>query len=298
MTRLIHSKEVDQLKWDRLVQSDATATVFNFSYLLNELAEDWFLYTDQHYSFGVVIPVKKILMMDTVYAPIFYRCSDLVGDQSKFNQNDFIASLKEHFHAIQINLSFGLTGEKGITRYYQTVVDYKLKTLAKRQLKKIKNSSLKIEFNTNDPSELIDFIFKELRQKITLYKSEKLKTRFKRLVLALIKKKQLVTIEARNGSRLVGGVIAMNDHKRIIYLKGAALRQLKEEGAMYLLMDELINYSKNQQLQFDFGGSSDPNVRFFNTRFNGVDQSYYVYNIKNSPKWLVKLKQVKKWIQR
>jgi hypothetical protein len=298
VAELINRKDVNLNKWNALVQSDVHATIFNYSHYIDSLAENWYLYTDEVYSFGIIIPSKTKLNQKIVYTPFFYRYSDLVGNAANFDEKEFIYCIKSNFDSTNLSLSFQLNEIEGKKRTFQIIENEKLKSLAKRQLKKISNYSIELAINNEIFPQVTTLIFDELSQKIPLYQQSENKALFLRLIKDLKDNNQLVVLSAHVNGKLVGGVIGMNDSKRLTYLKGACTSELKDEGLMYLLINKLISHSQEHQLLFDFGGSSNENVRFFNTRFNGIDQSYYVYCWENGPFWFKTLKNLKKWIKK
>jgi hypothetical protein len=292
VAKLINHRNIDINTWDQLVLSDHRATIFNYSYYINALAEDWDLYTDENYSYGIIVPFKKILNQRIAYTPFFYRYSDLVGNSSKFEKQDFIACLNKNYDSGNLNLSFPIHQD---TRVFQVVNQLEPKSLAKRQIKKASKLQLDLSLNSSNNLDLINLIFEQLSQKIELYRSVKYKERFLRLTNELNLHSQLIVLSVFDKDKLIGGLIGMKNTNRMIYLKGTCLPFFKKQGLMYLMMNKFIQYAESENLDFDFGGSSDENVRFFNTRFNGIDQSYYVYNWENNPQWFKILKQVKEW---
>lgn len=298
MAQLVSSKDLDKKKWNELVQSDCNATIFNHSYYIDSLAENWCLYCDEELSYGIIVPFKRIINQKIVYTPFFFRYSDLVGDKSKFSEDDFILCLKENFESGSLSLSFEVKWVNSISRDFQLIKENKTKSLAKRQLKKISQYNLKVEEDNSKHEALFQLIFNQLSEKIRLYRKKSNRIKFLKLIEELKVNNNLITLIVYQDQKMVGGVFAMASHSRLIYLKGASVPELKEEGLMYLLINELIQKSIKEKLLFDFGGSSVENVRFFNTRFNGIDQSYYVYTWENNPTWFKLIKNARKWIKK
>lgn len=298
MAHLVHHTAINKEKWNSLVASDARASIFNYSYYLDALGNDWYVYTNDAFEYGIALPYKKKLGIKTLVTPLFCRYADLIGDRTTFNEAAFIAAIQTEFQCAHFNLSWKIGSLDTSERIYQTIDEFKLKTLAKRKIKQINEIPIQLEISTKDNEALSSLIFKLLSDKIALYNHKSNIIAFNQLTKNLSAVNKLITCCAYHEGQLVGGMFAMRDKTTTIYLKGASTEKLKSEGLMYLMMQKLIDYSNKEQLNFDFGGSSDEKVRFFNTRFNGIDQSYYVYQWENAPFWFTLLKKIKTWMKK
>jgi len=295
--RILHHSKVDLKRWDELVLNSHQPWIYNTSFYFQATAEDWYIYLADDYSFGVAFGVAKRLGIKSVYPPFFQRFISPVGDMNQWNPKDFIITLQDHFSYGTLYLSPEMDTSSAIQRSYQVIskADFKLKTLAKRMLKKGHKFGFEIEEISPDkaiPTTL--FIINQLSEKLKFYATKEAK---KLLTLASLaaEKQQLKILGIFNAQReLLGAVLGLVNEERLIYLKGACNSETKQNGGMYLLVHELIEYAHSRNLLFDFGGSSVEEVRYFNTRFSGEDSYYSEIHWNNSPFWFKTMQKLRK----
>ena len=80
-------------------------------------------------------------------------------------------------------------------------------------------------------------------------------------------------------------------NKRIIYHKGGVNSKGKKLGAMHFLIDYLLFENAESKLIFDFGGSSIPAVKQFNTNFGKSEYTYL--QLKKGNHWIALARKVK-----
>ncbi len=286
--KFIHCSILDKEKWDHLVDSDLSASIFNSSFYLDAVCESWYVFTDEEFTVGIVVCETYKLGVRIAYPPFYHMYTDIVGDSTKFNKFEFEETLLKKFkkgiYQCSLNLNFSSLISKGEKVYQFIDKEYSKSSLLKRKIKAF-NSSNDFELKiSKDYNSVLSIIYKELSVKLDFFKSKEAE-RLTKLVEDLKKNEQLIVVEIIVNKEVVGGLLGMIFHERIIYLKGAAIKKYTDVGAMYVLMDYLIKYSLENHLIFDFGGSSVEGVRFFNKRFGSNENQYYVYSWDNSPTW-------------
>jgi hypothetical protein len=295
--RWLHNKDIDLKKWDTLVNSCGDATVFNTAHYLSAVCSDWCAYLTEDYSLAIPVGVSRKLGVNSIYPPLFHRYSEILGDISKFDLEAFTSSMLKTFPEGNLNFKtdhFGNIAHKNFI--YQTVSsdEYKLKSQARRMLKKFDQSSMRIEINNNQSKEVLTFIKAELSKKMKLY-AKNSAIGLDRIISDLPKEIKLITLVLLDGDQFCGGLIGLEFNNTILYLKGATASEAKKNGGMYALMNELIKRSFEKEKYLDFGGSRVDGVRFFNTRFNAQDKTYFCYHWDNTPIWYKLLKRMNQW---
>lgn len=292
-----HNKDIDFKKWDTLVNETDHCSVFNTSHYLNATCPNWHAFLDDSYTYAFPVGVTTKLGVKNIYPPFFHRYSEIIGDESKVDIDNLTSTMKEEFPAgifhSKKNIFKSLTSKEFI---YQELnkPDYKLKSQAKRMIKKFSDSGMSIEIDNNRSTEVLSLVKKELSKKMDLYSSYSAMA-LDKLIVNLPNCISLKTIVLIDGKDLVGGLMALEYRETILFLKGTTTETAKENGGMYALMDHLINLSFEENKTFDFGGSRIEGVRFFNTRFNATDKTYFCYHWDNSPAWYKFLKRIDKW---
>ena len=292
-----HNRDIDFEKWDTLVRESDHCSVFNTTHYLNATCPDWYAYMDDSYTFGFPVGVTSKLSIKSIYPPFFHRYSEIVGDESKVDLNELTSSMTKEFPAGIIHskkdILETLSSEEFVYQQLNKEV-YKLKSQAKRMIKKFNDSGMVIEFDNSRSAEVLSLVKKELSKKMNLYSSSS-SLALNKLISNLPKDISLKTIVLKDDNNLVGGLLALEHEDTFLYLKGTTAETAKENGGMYALMEHLINLSFEENKTFDFGGSRVKGVRFFNTRFNAEDKTYFCYRWDNSPGWYKFLKRIDRW---
>ncbi len=292
-----HNKDIDHVKWDSLVNSSNQSTVFSTSHYLNSTCPDWHAFIDDSYAFGFPVGVTTKLGVKSIYPPFFHRYSEIIGDESKVNLNELTSSMTKKFPAGVLHLNKDILETLSSEEFVFQQLNkegYKLKSQAKRMIKKFKDSEMTTELDNSRSSEVLSLVKTELSKKMDLYSSSS-SLALDRLISNLPKNISLKTVILNDDNNLVGGLLALEHKDTLLYLKGTTTEAAKEKGGMYALMEHLINLSFEQNKTFDFGGSRVEGVRFFNTRFNAQDKSYFCFQWDNSPVWYKFLKRIDRW---
>jgi len=299
MGKWIHQSKINRKDWDTLVKKSKFPSVFSFAYYIDATAEDWCAYIDDGFNYAIPVAFIKKLGIETVYPPFFHRAMGPVGSIDKIDWEDFQKELLSRFPRGSYHFEDDyLTIEDKEKLVYQTLTkrNFKLKEIAKRNLKKFEKSDFQLKVNV-DGEDLTSLIVSHLSEKLDLYNSSNSNSIFK-LVKQAEMEGSLVTVGIKKGGALVGGLLAIHSEQTILYLKGACSEEAMNQGGMYAAMNQLIESTFEKNYSFDFGGSRIEGVRFFNTRFSGSDEVYYKYTWENGPIWFKTLQHLRKWIKK
>ncbi len=297
--RLIHHSELDKQRWDQLV-SFHSADVFSFSWYLDACAQDWSVLVDDDFENGIVLPFTVKLGVKAVSPPIFVRNLDFVGEESRTFREKSLQLLQESFKVgvMQLSLPVDRNAQHDSAehmRIFQVVSDIPvLNSQAKRMLQKATKNGITVA-QTSDWKAVLQIIKLELSEKISEFTVENL-GRLEKLIASLEKEKRLFCLGIYRNGALEGGMVFMESAGKRIYLKGAAGRETRDLGGMYLCMHESIQQTVAGNRLFDFGGSEVEGVRRFNLNLGGTDRHYYIYSWNNAPWWFNLTKRMyQKW---
>jgi hypothetical protein len=291
--RFIQREHIDCVKWDALVKSDPSVSVFSLSAYLDAVAENWCVFTDENYSKGIALPFTYRLGVKTCYTAVFLRYVEWIGEQTvQFDQ--LISLLQAEFPGGQICIKQAILGYPSEEFVFQRILDLTERTInsqAKRMLTKSEKAVFSIEEATTiDGIQAI--IAEELPQKIATINDSSL-TVLQQLTANLQGEKLLKILAVKKDNELVGGLYLVEFNDTVLYLKGAFTKEAKDSGAMYFAMNEAIKQAQAVGKNFDFGGSRVEGVRRFNVNLGGHDQVYFSYEWNNAPFWFKLLKKAR-----
>lgn len=279
--------EIDRQKWDKLVDSTPNVSIYVRSFYLDAAAIDWEVYIAEDYSFAIPIGVVKKGGITRVYPPLFQGYTEPIGNISKIDWTSFEEELTNRYSKGDINFKSNLLPHLENEKYiYQSVSqdEFKLKSQAIRKIKLFNKSDYEIRINNIDTDELYRLIVQELSKKIPLFATKNVHHLHK-VIKEAEKNGFLYKVGVFSGATLKGGLIGLHYKNELIYLKGAALQEVQQEGAMYALMDRFVQYGFSKNCTINFGGSRVEGIRFFYQRFNGKDIDYTHYYWDHSPFW-------------
>ena len=290
--QLIHKSEINREKWDALVINSPKATIYNQSLFLDVLAENWMLLINNDYSAGLPIPFTIRAGVKGIYTPNFCREFSFIGfanlSDSEITQS--IQLLENEFKFCSLNL---------VENYFQGQVEQKvfqqlsskqpLNSQAKLSCKKFEKSGLILEKTIVDT--VLPIVSEELAAKVKSLRKIDL-DRFEQMIHSL-PTDQLLVLGVKDENQWLGGLIFIHWKSKLHYIKGGAKELAKNDGAMFAMMNNMINYAIENQLELDFGGSNVEGVKRFNKSFGATDQQYFEWKWNHSPKWFSLLQKLK-----
>ena len=287
--KIVARNNINETKWNELVELTQDSSFFSYSWYLDATAEDWCAVITADYSFGIALPFTKRLGVETLYTPIFIRYIEVLGTPLLMVQAQEI--IKERFRNFNISTKQKIFGVGYDQFVYQVIKRNTQRTLgsqAKRMLKKAAKNELLVE-QSNNYSAVLNVVTSELKDKIHGINRSSL--------LALEK---LFMAAKNNGVINVyritddGGIVCLENENGVLYLKGTVTPEIKSNGGMYLALNEAIQKTITTKRNFDFGGSRIPGVRQFNRNLGGTDEVYFHYKIDNAPFWFKFARRIKK----
>ena len=250
------------------------------------------------YEFIMPIPYTIKNNQSVLYQPFFSQQLNILGKKLPSVEliNKFVSSIPQKFKLAQFNLPNYLiqnASDYEIEEVFCQTLDlnkeYKViasgySTNAKRQIKK----GIKNELKVAEVGNLGFFI--ELFKETVGVKLNFTEDNYDRL-------QSLMHVGLANGSgkllsvQLGDSIVAMGfffvQNNRVTYLKGASTIQGRDSGAMYYLMESMIQEYSNSKRVFDFGGSKVSSVAEFYKKLGGVNETYLSFSKNNLP-WLLK----------
>ena len=283
--RFVQRPNIDCTKWDYLVQQTKKACIYEQSYFLDVTCDYWCVFVDEEYSKGIAIPFTNKMNQKIVYTPNFIRYIDFLGEYTEMDIVHFCQAIKEEFTIGKLAISTAFPVKNTTQKVYQTInflEQYKYNSLTKRMLKKFESSQLTLS-STCDFKCVLEFVSNELSTRLPDL-SKKDFAVFNQLLNDIKTKNQLTYYGVLNAdNQLIGGAFFSDFNNRVTYIKGISTKEFRNEGVMYALLNEGIEFAKNRNCNFDFGGSSIPSIRQFFSHLGGKDAEYTSLNWGSPP---------------
>lgn len=289
-------KDIDKIKWDRCVNADPHAAVFFYSWFLDVAAPQWDGLVGDNYEAVFPLPTKTKFGIPYLFQPFFTRSLAICARDEKWKGlKEFLYHIPDRFRLQEFcieptdpnKVEIANLSEK---KYQSLKLEVPFEILHKsfsaniiQNLKKAVKNNLLINPDVS-ALEIVSDFKKHKGKDLTKFSPQEY-TLLKDLMDACLIHQAGYTRSVQNasGERLASAFF-MYSHNRIIYLKGSTSETGKKTGAMHYLMSSMIQEFSEQNLIFDFGGSSVPSLARFFKGFGGVDHTYYLYTRNTLPK--------------
>lgn len=283
--QFVQRPDIDCTKWDELVINSPQASIYSQSFFLDATCQNWCLYVSSDYSKGIAVPFTEKLRKKIAYTPNFIRYLDFIGSLSEIEMDEFIIEVQKQFKVGQLAINSNTIKLAHSVSKYQILyskIENKYNNLAKRMLKRFDKSEL-VFSNTSDLTSVLNLVENELSARIkTLNKSDF--DHFSQLIHQLFLNNQLFFFGIYNSTNtLVAGAFFSQFNGRITYIKGVSLKEYMQDGSMYKLLHEGIEFAKSNNFVFDFGGSNIDNISQFFSNLGGENKIYSILKWGREP---------------
>jgi hypothetical protein len=269
MIKYLKHHEIDYKRWDETLTKSHNKMPYALTWYLDAVSPGWEALIEGDYEFIMPLTVKKKYGIPYITKPLFSQQLGVFSEKPISNQkiSEFINQIPKKFIIKYINFNYNnlINSSKAIqkpnfelnlnTNYTNIYKNFNNNT--KRNCKKAESSGLIIE--TGMPE---DFIF--------FYKKHNFGLNLKFIPIA----EQLIKKAFQNNSGkiyllkntqniCVGGAFFICSLERLIYLMPFSTEEGKDNSAMFLLIDYIINTNAQSNLILDFEGSELPGVSKF-----------------------------------
>lgn len=302
--KYLNHNNIDKNKWDKCIAKSFNGIIYGFSWYLDAVCT-WDALVNDDYTTIMPLPYNKKAGIFYIYQPPFTQQLGVFSTQQLTPNiiNKYLNAIPKHFKLIEYNLnSFNKPTLKTFkTKWHNNyeldlILPYNIAKQnysknTKRNLKKAEKRKISI-VKENKPEKVIR-LFKENRGKNIKTLKDTDYTILKKLMYRLIYLRAgQVWIAYDEKNRICAGMCVVNSHNKIIFLFSGINAIGKQAGAMFKLINELVEYNSQKLMTLDFEGSNDENLARFYSGFGAVCCKYpFVY--KNNLPFFIKIaKQV------
>ena len=306
MIRVLKRHEIDEARWDALIDQSPNGLIYAYSWYLDIISEkNWEAVVEGDYERVLPLIYRKKWGITYLFQSYCTQQLGIFGAEASGQQvlDRFLNAIPKKFRFIDIRFNTDNVFEQGDfellqhrnfelnlhSAYSELQKGYGSNT--RRNIKKAEGFGLKAQVNDVRASELIA-LFRENKgqelEHLDPYHFQTLQWVFD----AAEKRSLLKTYSTRDaeGQLLAGAVFLITDRRMILMLT-ANHPVGKEKRAMFFLIDSVIRQEAGRDLVFDFEGSNDPGLARFYAGFGSVE-SVYLHIRQN------RLPVILKWLKR
>jgi hypothetical protein len=299
MIKYFSHRELNKEKWDKCISDSVNRLVYAYSWYLDIVSPGWDALIENDYESVFPLSGNRKFGINYIYQPYFAQ------QLGVFSRNlltaalvdKFLQAIPPKFYFIEIQLNTlnkvdssryrcinRINNELDLINSYEYIfANYDQNT--RRNIKKAQQENLILRRKV-EADELItlfreNYGKKEVRLHYLHYDI------LRRLIDYCLKH----TFSAITGAYLPDGTICagaffLKDQSRVIFQLAASNSKARENGAMFLLVDNFIRENAGQPFILDFEGSNDKNVARFYKGFGAREIHYSQVTINRLP-WLI-----------
>jgi hypothetical protein len=283
MIRYRRHKEIDKSRWDECIRNSVNRLPYAYSWFLDIVSPGWDALEMNDYETVFPLTHKKKFGIRYLYQPYFAQQLGVFSREHLTASlvDQFLHSIPGQFSFIHIHLnSMNKVGNGMVTMvprmnheldlipsYDMISREYNQNT--RRNIRKALDHEITIRRKTEPDEEILEFRHYEMLRTLM---NHCLKNTFSIIMGAYLP-----------DETLCAGVFLLRDQDRFIYHFAATDQRARENGAMFLLIDNFIKEHSGQALILDFEGSSDPNVARFYKGFGTIESVFNEVVINRLP---------------
>ncbi|MCK5637761.1 MAG: hypothetical protein KAH67_03560, partial [Flavobacteriaceae bacterium] len=290
-------KDLDIIKYDNCIATSINSRIYAFSWYLNCVADNWDVLVLNDYEAVMPLPKRQKYLINYVYTPFWITQLGIFFNNSKTASKsnillDFLNKIRKKFKVVDLRLNTENQIENYNSKFLLERFNYELSLEKDYQsifnnYKKERKKNLK-KANSNNLTEVWNDSSIKL---IELYKNNvglrtpNIKDKDYRILQSLIdkclEKKMGEIIGIYDGNKsLTSSAFILKNKNRVTILVSSTDFKNRNNGSNTFLIDTIIKKYANQDLIFDFGGSSIPGIASFFNSFGAIKKVYYNFNQK------------------
>jgi len=239
--------------------------------------------------------VRHKMGLDYIYHPFFVQQLGVFGKGASSSDivRDFLNAIPSKFKVIDTNLNThnclqsGQVKNHGITCHLDLIESYeqigaRYNENTRRNIKKATERGVFIS-SGGDPGFLIEAFRKSRGRDIGKFSEKDYKT-LSKLIYTMVHK-GVATIESAYSAEnnFCAGAVFAKSFGKSIFLFSGTTPQARENGAMFLLIDNYIKRNAGQDMVLDFEGSKIPNLLRFYKGFGSKECVFLHVRINKLP---------------
>jgi len=300
ITYLKH-KQIDKTKWDRCIDQSINPIVYAQAWYLDRVCKGWDALVYGDYEAVMPLTHAKKYGIKYLYQPFFTQQLGVFMKPGTDRQlvNMFLLSIPYEFRFVDISLNKSnelQLPEFQVLRYsnFELKMDRSYSEIENgysknttRNIKKALQHGLNVSYEVK-PGELIELFKANIGRDLT-HMMEGHYENLKQIMDFSLKENKAILCGVRNSEgNLSAGAFFIQSYDSYIFLFSATNAQSKANGAMFLIVDQLIRDHSEKIRVLDFEGSNVASLARFYKSF-GSDEFNYLRIKRNRLPWILKL---------
>ncbi len=288
--RILSRKEIDERKWDTLINSSVDSLPYALSYYLDAVAENWEALVLNDYEAVMPLVWLRKFGFKCLYQPYYCQQLGIFGKEiltKEMMKEMLIATQKFPYININLNPSIKIVADEFSFKKKKNLLldlNKEYSAIRKNYSENHKRNISKAEKNELEFSEDVElnqfqgFYLKNINRKKENFKPQHEKI-FKLLTKTVIANGTgKVFITKNKEGELVAAVMLLFHRNRIINIINTSSLEGKKTGASHFLFNSFIQKFSNSQNILDFEGSSIPTIGRFYEGFGAQEEIFYNYH--------------------
>ena len=291
MPKYIESKNIDKSRWDQCVSFSKSPLVYGYSWYLDLVSPGWCGIIMEDYSAVMPLPVKKKYGINYIIQPRFTQQLGIFAPENYGDKeiNEFVEAIPRFYRFIDINLNYSnnpvdLSIVKTLNTNYELELsrqtDKIRENYSENTRRNLQKADLEIKITEDIP--LNEFL-ELLRNNSENYPVKECYNWMKFFIENLIQRKAGLILGVFYKDKLCASVFLVNYGGRIYYLIPVSDKTGKEQRAMFVIIDHIIQKYAGSDFILDFEGSNLSGVARFYAGFGAKPVNYPRVRINRLP---------------
>jgi len=297
--------DIDFEKWDQCIDLSVNGIFYASSWYLNMTAPGWDALVEDDYQTVMPLPHRKKLGFRYIFQPFFVQQLGVFSTKSLSVEviERFFNNTPSKFKLVDYSLNtFNMLEETAkvrirprLTHHLDLIEPYEVirKRYASNTRRNIRKAEGQGVFVTEHgrPEEIIS-AFRLNRGKNLSSFNETDYQLLKHLIYAGIHRglaKIMTAYSVEN--TFCAGVVFFHSHNKTVLLFSGSTELSRENGAMFLIIDEFIRKMAGKEMVLDFEGSSNPDLARFYKGFGSKECVFLQVRMNNMPVGLRQLSE-------
>jgi hypothetical protein len=300
---VLSNQQIDKKRWDKTMEISQNGIIYGYSWYLDAVFPNWSALVSEDYAYVFPITSNRKFGFSYWYSPIYTmqlgvftsnELSDAVLQlfyevlPNSIISFDFSVNAKIHRIPDGFNASIKTCQYMDLTSSYTELIK-NYSTNLKRNLKKAKNASLCIK-ESNDIVSVVTMFRVHRGESLENITEKDYRILYNLIQNALLVEKGKI-YQVYLEEELLASCFFSYANNRIIYHKGGVNPKGKKLGAMHFLIDYIVQKNAQTNCIFDFGGSSIPAVKQFNSNFGNSEYTYL--QLQKGNRWIALGRKIK-----